>query len=93
VFIGDDLSARLVHTNAPDNFGDAQAIKHWQVEGQQRLADVETRKQIFFQHDDALAFLGKQRRNSEPGGTTADSEDIAFLEHLSDRAPNLIQRQ
>jgi hypothetical protein len=39
-----------------------------------------------------LAFLGKQRRNGGSGGTTADNEDIAFLGHLSDRAPNLIQR-
>src|SRR5437660_1287007 len=79
VFIRDHLSPRLVHANAPDILGDAQTIKQWQVQRQQRFANVETGELLLLQENDMLALLGKQRRDCGTGRPAADNEDIAFL--------------
>jgi hypothetical protein len=78
VSVRDNLRTGLVYADALDLVGNTEAFKEWQIEGEQRFSDVETRESIFFEYDDLPALLREQRPNGRPGRATADNENIAF---------------
>jgi hypothetical protein len=78
MFRGNELGAGLVDANALNIRSNTQAVEQRQVQGQQRLADVEARVPVSFQQDDMAPPLGKDCRDRGAGRPTAYNEDIAF---------------
>jgi hypothetical protein len=79
MFRGNELGAGLVDANALNIRSNTQAVEQRQVQGQQRLADVEARVPVSFQQDDMAPPLGKDCRDRGAGRPTAYNEDIAFF--------------
>ncbi len=76
MFGGIELGAVLRHADALDLFEDAEAFEQRHVQGQQGLADVETRMAILFRNDHVPAASGQQRGDGRTSGSATQHENV-----------------
>jgi hypothetical protein len=67
----------LRHADALDFLRHAEPLEQWQIERQQRFADVETGVALLFQQHDIAPALRQQRSHGRAGRTGTDNSHFA----------------
>src|SRR5438477_448369 len=77
---GRDLAAELRHECPIEFFAHAKAIERLHAEGEERLADMKSRKLFPLEENDAPSRFGEQRRCGAAGRAAANDRNVVDVD-------------